>query len=279
MSTADVRDRLDRRPPARESVARSGKQDMTTAKPFIEIDDVHMRFGAKGSDSPLVLQSINLGVAQNEFVSIVGRSGCGKTTLLNIVAGLVGATSGQVRIDGKPVDGPGQGQGVVFQQHALFPWLTALGNVEFGCRDTALSKAQKRDMCMQLLELVGLDNAADKYPREMSGGMNQRIAIARALALDPEILLMDEPFGALDEMTRIELQDELLRIWEARKKTVIFVTHSINEALVLSDRTILLAPHPGRVQEEFNVDLPRPRKRTDPQFNAMYQEIWEGLST
>jgi len=253
--------------------------EMPSQGSFIEIDDIHMRFGAPSADLPLVLQSINLAIAQNEFVSIVGRSGCGKTTLLNIVAGLVGATSGEVRIDGKPVDGPGQGQGVVFQQHALFPWLTALGNVEFGCRDATLSKAQKRDMCMQLLELVGLDGSADQYPREMSGGMNQRIAIARALALDPEILLMDEAFGALDEMTRIELQDELLRIWEARKKTVIFVTHSINEALVLSDRIILLAPHPGRVQQEYKVNLPRPRKRTDPQFNAMYQEIWEGLST
>lgn len=252
---------------------------MSTQSAFIEIDDIHKRFGAQGSDSPLVLQSINLAIKQNEFVSIVGRSGCGKTTLLNIVAGLVEATSGEVRIDGKLVEGPGQGQGVVFQQHALFPWLTALGNVEFGFRDTAFTKAQKRDACMQLLELVGLDGSADKYPREMSGGMCQRIAIARALALDPEILLMDEPFGALDEMTRIELQEELLRIWEARKKTVIFVTHSINEALVLSDRIILLSPHPGRVKQEFTVDLPRPRRRTDPQFNTMYQEIWEGLST
>jgi ABC-type nitrate/sulfonate/bicarbonate transport system ATPase subunit len=251
---------------------------MTTPPPFIELRDIHMRFGRAADAGPTVLESINLAVAQNEFVSIVGRSGCGKTTLLNIVAGLVGATSGAVTIAGKRVDGPGQGQGVVFQQHALFPWLTALGNVEFGCRNDALTKAKKRDICTQLLELVGLAHAADKYPGELSGGMQQRVAIARALALDPEILLMDEPFGALDELTRIELQQELLRIWEARKKTVIFVTHSINEALILSDRIILLSPHPGRIQQEYKISLKRPRVRTDADFNALYQEIWEGLS-
>lgn len=238
-----------------------------------------MRFGAASDELPLVLDKINLSIAKNAFVSIVGRSGCGKTTLLNIAAGLIAASAGDVRIDGKQVDGPGQGQGVVFQQHALFPWLTAAGNVAFGCRKSQLARVDRNALVQQLLDLVGLGQASDKYPHELSGGMQQRVAIARALALDPEILLMDEPFGALDELTRIEMQQELLRIWEARKKTVIFVTHSINEALILSDRIILLAPHPGRVHKDLDVALPRPRVRTDPDFNAMYQEIWDGLSS
>ena len=244
----------------------------------IRFDHISMRFDTTDPGLPPVLDDIDLSIGRNAFVSIVGRSGCGKTTLLNIAAGLVKATSGQVLIDGQPVDGPGQGQGVVFQQHALFPWLTAAGNIEFGTRTRHLSREEKRSVVAQLLELVGLGHAAEKYPRELSGGMQQRVAIARALAMDPEILLMDEPFGALDELTRIELQQELLRIWEARRKTVMFVTHSINEALILSDRVILLAPHPGRIRMDVEVTLPRPRERTDPAFNRLYQEIWEGLA-
>ena len=252
---------------------------MTTLASFIEFRDIHMRFGAAADAPPLVLDGVDFSIAKNAFVSIVGRSGCGKTTLLNIAAGLVSATSGEVRIDGKRVNGPGQGQGVVFQQHALVPWLTAAGNIRFGCRDSRLPKKDREELVHQLLELVGLGDASDKYPRELSGGMQQRVAIARALALDPEILLMDEPFGSLDELTRIEMQQELLRIWEARKKTVVFVTHSINEALILSDRVILLSPHPGRVHKDLEISLSRPRVRTAPDFNAMYQEIWEGLSS
>ena len=226
-----------------------------------------------------VLHDIDLTIRENEFVSLVGRSGCGKTTLLNIIAGLERPTSGTVEIHGREVRGPGQGQGVVFQQHALFPWMTARRNVAFGFRKGSLSRSEKDDRALELLQLVGLRAAADKYPREMSGGMQQRVAIARALALDPEILLMDEPFGALDELTRIELQQELLRIWEARKKTVVFVTHSINEALVLSDRVVLLAPNPGRIERDIAVGLERPRPRTDPRFIALHEQIWAGLSS
>ncbi|MCL4154294.1 UNVERIFIED_CONTAM: hypothetical protein GTU68_060903 [Idotea baltica] len=222
---------------------------------YIEFRDIDKRFGVDGN-AFVVLEGINISIKRNEFVSIVGRSGCGKTTLLNIAAGLVAATSGETVIAGKKVEGPGQGQGVVFQQHALFPWLNAADNIEFGCR-----------------------SSTNSYPRELSGGMQQRIAIARALAMDPEILVMDEPFGALDELTRIELQDELLRIWDAKKKTVLFVTHSINEALVLSDRIIVLAPHPLGVHMDIEVTLPRPRDRTAPEFNALYRKIWEGLSS
>ena len=246
---------------------------------FIEIGGVHKAFPTRGGGTIPVLDDINLSIAENEFVSLVGRSGCGKTTLLNIIAGLEDATQGGVSISGKPVTGPGQGQGVVFQQHALFPWLTAIENVAFGFRKAGLSKQDRRERAFELLRLVGLEAAAAKYPREMSGGMQQRVSIARALALDPRILLMDEPFGALDELTRIELQQELLRIWEARRKTVVFVTHSINEALVLSDRVVLLAPHPGRVKRVFDVGLPRPRSRTATGFNVLYDEIWSELST
>ena len=248
------------------------------ADPAIEVRGVYKSFGGGESAAVTVLQDINLNVAENQFVSLVGRSGCGKTTLLNIIAGLEKPTQGSVRIAGRDVLGPGQGQGVVFQQHALFPWLVARDNVAFGFRGKMMSKAERREAAEDLLELVGLKEAASRYPREMSGGMQQRVAIARALALDPQILLMDEPFGALDELTRIELQQELLRIWEIRRKTVVFVTHSINEALILSDRVVLLAPHPGRIASDLKVELKRPRSRTDREFNQHYEDIWNGLA-
>ncbi len=249
------------------------------ADPAIEICGVRKSFAGNEKDAVTVLEDINLDVAENQFVSLVGRSGCGKTTLLNIIAGLEKPTSGSVKIAGQEVRGPGQGQGVVFQQHALFPWLVARDNVAFGFRKKAMSKAERREAAEDLLELVGLKEAAGRYPREMSGGMQQRVAIARALALDPQILLMDEPFGALDELTRIELQQELLRIWEVRRKTVVFVTHSINEALILSDRVVLLAPHPGRIATDLKVDLARPRNRTEREFNVLYEDIWNGLAS
>ncbi|GAB5377089.1 MAG: ABC transporter ATP-binding protein [Acuticoccus sp.] len=269
--------------PANSSAEPAAKAPAATAsapapRRAIEIEHVEKTFGARSGGAALtVLDDISLTIEENAFVSLVGRSGCGKTTLLNILAGLEAPTAGSVRIAGRPVAGPGQGQGVVFQQHALFPWLTALENVKFGGRKRPVPAAEKEAIARDLLALVGLEAAADKYPREMSGGMQQRVAIARALALDPDILLMDEPFGALDELTRIELQDELLRIWQARRKTVVFVTHSISEALILSDRIILLAPHPGRIARDVTVDLPRPRSRTDPRFAALYETIWDGL--
>jgi ABC-type nitrate/sulfonate/bicarbonate transport system ATPase subunit len=253
--------------------------DRSLASSFIGIDRVNKTFAQRGGGTISVLDNVSLSIAENEFVSLIGRSGCGKTTLLNIIAGLESATGGAVSIAGRPVTGPGQGQGVVFQQHALFPWLTARDNVAFGFRKAGLGKADRREQAMDLLKLVGLEHAAARYPREMSGGMQQRVSIARALALDPQILLMDEPFGALDELTRIELQQELLRIWEARRKTVVFVTHSISEALTLSDRIVLLAPNPGRIKRVYEVDVPRPRARTHPRLVALYEEIWGDLSS
>ncbi|MBN9066030.1 MAG: ABC transporter ATP-binding protein [Rhizobiales bacterium] len=251
----------------------------TITSPMIDIRNARKSFDVRGGGKTLVLDDISLSIAPNQFVSVVGRSGCGKTTLLNIIAGLDAASSGEVLIAGRRIVGPGQGQGVVFQQHALFPWLTAQENVAFGARSLPLTKSEKTKRACELLELVGLEASAGKYPREMSGGMQQRVAIARALALDPDILLMDEPFGALDELTRIEMQQELLRIWEARRKTVVFITHSISEALTLSDRVVLLAPHPGRIARDIVIDLPRPRLRTDQGFNALYEQIWSGLSS
>ena len=183
-----------------------------------------------------------------------------------------------MRVNGRPVTGPGGGKGMVFQQHALFPWLTALGNIEFGCKSRGVPRGERRAIAAQLIELVGLRGAEEKYPIELSGGMQQRVAIARALALDPEILLMDEPFGALDELTRIEMQDELLRVWSSRKKTVVFVTHSIWEALVLSDRVVVLGGRPGRIRLDLPVAVARPRERTDPRLIGLYGEIWARLS-
>ena len=241
----------------------------------IEIEALCKRFGA--GHEPLVLDRIDLAIRHNEFVALLGRSGCGKSTLLNLVAGLLEPSAGEVRVKGRRVAGPGEGKGMVFQQHALFPWLTAQGNVEFGCKSRGLPTAERRARALQLLELVGLRGFEDRYPAQLSGGMQQRVAIARALALDPDILLMDEPFGALDEFTRIEMQDELLRVWSSRRKTVLFVTHSIWEALVLADRVVVLASAPGRVAGIFDVDLPRPRQRTDPRLIALYDRIWEAL--
>jgi ABC-type nitrate/sulfonate/bicarbonate transport system ATPase subunit len=243
----------------------------------IEVVDVTKRFDADAAALPPVLDRIRLEVAENEFLVLLGRSGCGKTTLLNIIAGLERASSGTVRVDAAAVSRPGGGKGMVFQQGALFPWLTAQQNVEFAARNRGVPGAERRALAQELLALVGLAGAEAKYPFELSGGMQQRVAIARALALDPHILLMDEPFGALDELTRIEMQNELLRVWAARRKTVVFVTHSISEALVLGDRVVVLAPRPGRIVLERRIDLPRPRRRTDPALLAYYDEIWSAL--
>jgi ABC-type nitrate/sulfonate/bicarbonate transport system ATPase subunit len=238
---------------------------------------VTKRFDTDAPELPPVLERVDLDIAENEFVVLLGRSGCGKTTLLNIVAGLETATAGTVEVDGAPVTRPGGGKGVVFQQNALFPWLTARANVEFAAVNRGVAKAQARAQADELLRLVGLAGAEEKYPFELSGGMQQRVAIARALALDPAILLMDEPFGALDELTRIEMQEELLRVWSARRKTVIFVTHSIWEGLMLADRVVVMAPRPGRVVVDRPVALPRPRHRTDRTLIDAYEEIWEAL--
>jgi ABC-type nitrate/sulfonate/bicarbonate transport system ATPase subunit len=251
------------------------KADQTpdTAMPKIDIRGV----GKQYAGAPPTLSPIDLAIRENEFVALVGRSGCGKTTLLNMVAGLVEPSSGKILVDGIAVTGPGRGKGVVFQQHALFPWLTARKNIEFGARSRGLAPAECQGEATQLLDLIGLSAYGDRYPNQLSGGMQQRVAIARALALDPQILLMDEPFGALDEITRIEMQDELLRVWSTRRKTVIFVTHSLSEALYLADRVIVLGLGPGRIVAEYNIDKARPRSRIDRSILDLQDRIWEHL--
>lgn len=243
----------------------------------IEVRRMSKRFDTGSGDGALVLDSINLDIKANEFVTIVGRSGCGKTTLLNIIAGLLEQSQGEVFVNKTLVRGPGQGKGMVFQQHALFPWLTARENIAFGCSNQGMSKSERRRIVDELLTLVGLEGHSDLYPMQMSGGMQQRVAIARAMALDPQVLLMDEPFASLDEFTRMDMQGELLRIWATKKKTVVFVTHNIVEALVLSDRIIVLKPNPGRVAKDLHVKLERPRKRSDPRLLELYDEISEAL--
>ncbi|MDQ7859679.1 MAG: ABC transporter ATP-binding protein [Armatimonadota bacterium] len=243
------------------------------ATPKIVVNGVSRQFPAADPERGLALQDINLTIGANEFVSVVGRSGCGKTTLLNLIAGLLRPTEGEVCIDGRRVEGPGPDRGMVFQHSALFPWLTAIENVEFGPRNLGVPRDRRRALARELIDLVRLRGFEDKYPRELSGGMKQRVAIARALATDPEILLMDEPFGALDELTRAEMQEELLRIWGARRKTVVFVTHSIMEAIYLSDRVVVLSPHPGRVRREVPIPMPRPRQRSSTEFMAYYEDI------
>ncbi|WP_293427122.1 ABC transporter ATP-binding protein [Phreatobacter sp.] len=249
----------------------------TMGRAAIELSGVGKLFAADRAGSPPVLGSVDLTIGDNEFVVLLGRSGCGKTTLLNIVAGLEQATSGVARVAGRPVTGPGGGKGMVFQQNALFPWLTAARNVMFAAENRGVGRADAQALADDLLRLVGLEGVGDKYPAELSGGMQQRVAIARALALDPDILLMDEPFGALDELTRNEMQDELLRVWQARRKTVLFVTHSIWEALMLADRIVVLAPRPGRIVLERRIDEPRPRSRSSLSLVETHEAIWQAL--
>jgi NitT/TauT family transport system ATP-binding protein len=225
----------------------------------LAIENVSKSFrGASGS--VLALDRVSLNVAEAEFVCLVGASGCGKTTLLNIIAGLEKPDSGLVLADGKPVTGPGRERLVMFQEPALFPWLTVLGNVLFGLKlKPNLTSKDRRDVASYYLELVGLSRFERANIHELSGGMKQRVSLARALAPNPRVLLMDEPFAALDALTREQLYGDIQRIWKARRKTIVFVTHNVREAACLGDRVLLFAPHPGRIHEEFRVDLPRPR--------------------
>jgi len=231
----------------------------------------------KTGRSTMAVCKVNMNIQENEFVTIIGPSGCGKTTLLNMVAGFIEPTEGEIYIDGKRVQGPGGGKGMVFQQFALFPWASAVKNIEFGLKVKGMGKEERQKVARQLIELVNLQGFEDRYPYELSGGMQQRVAIARALAIDPAILLMDEPFGALDDQTRILMQNELLRIWSTAKKTVIFVTHSIPEAIALSDRIVVMRRNPGTIQEEFVLNLPRPRMRSSSEFVQLYMRLQNAI--
>lgn len=223
------------------------------------LDDVSKSFHTKRG-SVLALDRVSLNVLEGEFVCLVGPSGCGKSTLLNIIAGLETPDTGRVQADGKPVTGAGRDRMMMFQEAALFPWLDVLGNVMFGLRlKPGLNRRERRAVAEFYLQLVGLEKFMRANIHELSGGMKQRVALARALAPNPRVLLMDEPFAALDALTREQLYGDLQRIWQDRRKTIVFVTHNVREAACLGDRVVLFSPHPGRVQEQFVVDLPRPR--------------------
>ncbi|HEV2438685.1 MAG TPA: ABC transporter ATP-binding protein [bacterium] len=225
----------------------------------LSLRDISVAFRARGGREIAAIDRLSLDVADREIVSIVGPSGCGKSTLLRLVAGLVRPTTGEIRLDGRAVSVPGADRGMVFQSYTLFPWLTVQGNVEFGPRIRGLDAGYCRDVAARFIQMVGLIGFEHAYPKELSGGMMQRVAIARALANDPEVLLMDEPFGALDAQTRVFMQELLLDIWQKTPKTILFVTHDIDEALFLGDRVYVMTARPGRFREQVRLDLPRPR--------------------
>ncbi|QOY36338.1 ABC transporter ATP-binding protein [Anaerobacillus isosaccharinicus] len=245
----------------------------------VVIKDVEKTFYNKVEKTSFtVFNNINLTIKKGEFVSLLGPSGCGKSTLLNIVAGLDKASNGVVKIGTKEVSGPGSDRGVVFQEAALMPWLTVLENVTFGLKKQKISKEAAEKKALEYLKLVHLSKFVGSYPHELSGGMKQRVSIARALAMDPEILLMDEPFGALDEQTRSMLHKEVQFIWEQTGKTIIFVTHNIRESVLLSDRIVLMGTRPGGIIQEFPVNLPRPRKPSSPEFIKLEEDIMSLLA-
>lgn len=219
------------------------------------------------------LKDFTLSIDQGEFIAIVGPSGCGKSTLLDIISGLVKTESGSISIDGKVVNGPALDRGFVMQGYALFPWRTIRKNVEFGLELKKVPKKERNTISDEFIELVGLKGFEDRYPHELSGGMKQRVAIARSLAYDPEVLLMDEPFAAVDAQTRETLQDELMNIWDKTNKTIIFVTHSIEEAVLLADRVVVMTKNPGTIKKIVNIDLPRPRTNSDMRVSADYNWI------
>lgn len=242
----------------------------------IEISGVTQEFEKKDGKF-LALDTVNLNVEQNEFICVVGPSGCGKTTLLNIIAGLCKPTTGTVKVRGELVTGPGKGKGVVFQQYALYPWLTVEKNVEFGMRMKGVPKAERAEIVKKYIDLVGLSKFAKAYPKELSGGMKQRVAIARAYATAPEVLLMDEPFGALDAQTRAQLQENLLKTWERERKTCFFITHDVEEAVLLATKIIIMSAGPGHITEIVPVTLPYPRTqqtKLTPEFNELKNQIW-----
>lgn len=244
----------------------------------IRLESIRKTF-ALGRGTPFTaLNGLDLTVDRGTFVSLVGPSGCGKSTLLNLIAGFDFPDEGSVTVDGRPVSGPGPGRVVVFQEPALFPWLSLVDNVAFGLRQRKVPRDRRLARAREQLQAVHLGRFADRFPHELSGGMKQRAAIARALALDPDILLMDEPFGALDEQTKFVLQKDLEELWLRSGKTVVFVTHNIREALVLSDRVVVMGTLPGRIKREVTVSSPRPRNATDPDLVRLESIIMEDLA-
>lgn len=248
----------------------------------LEVKNLRKVYGAHDADIPGVeaLKNINLTVNKGEFISIIGPSGCGKSTLFGVIGGLSESTSGEVLIEGEKVKGPHPSIGVVFQEESAFPWLTSLENVEFGLKMAGVNKKERQAKAREMIELVGLSGFDNHYPGELSGGMRQRVAIARTLIMDPEIILMDEPFGALDEQTRVILGEELLRICERIGATILFITHSISESVMLSDRVYVMSGRPGTFKKIIDIDIPRPRSFSTistKRFGEITDEIWKEL--
>ncbi|MEY8000196.1 ABC transporter ATP-binding protein [Clostridium sp. Mt-5] len=272
-----------------KKVVEKSKQESVNIKDRqykIVIDNVRKSYNIKSQNRQkdeefLALDNFSLKVKKGEFITVVGPSGCGKSTFLDILAGLSRPTSGKVYIDGKLITGPALDRGIILQGYALFPWRTVEKNIEFGLEIKGMTKDLKQQISKKFIDLVGLNGFENRYPHELSGGMKQRVAIARALAYDPEVLLMDEPFAAVDAQTRESLQEELLNIWEKTNKTIVFITHSIEEAVFLADRVVVMSTNPGRIKEIINIKLPRPRInaqiRTSQEFNSNRNRIWELL--
>ncbi|MBO0992721.1 ABC transporter ATP-binding protein [Bacillus sp. SD088] len=231
-----------------------------------------------GAETTTTLRDINLTINSNEFICIIGPSGCGKSTLLEILGGLRTVSAGEVHFQGKPLEKPSKRIGVIFQDASLYPWRTIEQNVGIGLEMRGVKKKDRREAIHSYLDMVGLNGFATNYPHQLSGGMKQRAGIARALVNDPDVLLMDEPFGALDHLTRLSMQDDLLQIWSKEKKTVVFVTHDVAEAVFLADRVVLMSPRPGKVKEIFSIKQQRPRNRDDEQLLKLQSKIYESIN-
>ncbi|BCB89908.1 ABC transporter ATP-binding protein [Phytohabitans suffuscus] len=258
------------------------RQSVERQERIIEIRGVSKTFRGRHGDVH-ALRDVDLDIYANEFITVLGPSGCGKTTLLRLIAGLTKPDGGEVTLGGKRITGPGPDRSMVFQDFALMPWATVLTNVAFGLQVRGVAKSERQDRAMEYVRMVGLESFARSYPHELSGGMQQRVGIARALAVDPTVLLLDEPFSALDEQTRRLLQEQLLQMWEAQRKTVVFVTHSIEEAVLLGDRVVLMSARPGRVGRAVPVSLSRPRFESvdspegSEEFMAVTRDLWQSL--
>jgi NitT/TauT family transport system ATP-binding protein/sulfonate transport system ATP-binding protein len=252
--------------------------DKIKKEPLVVIDGV-TKFFSVGDDQIEALAPIDLTIYSGQFVCMIGASGCGKSTLLRIIAGFEEPTTGVVSVKGKIVTGPGSDRGMVFQDYALFPWMTVRENIEFGPKQKGLSKAEITTIADEYLKLVGLEKFASRYPNQLSGGMKQRVAIARVLANNANILLMDEPFGALDALTREQLQRELLQIWQRTGVTIVFVTHSVEEAVMLSDRILVMSAGPGRIDSDMDINLSRPREVSSPEFNIIRRDVAKQLTS
>jgi NitT/TauT family transport system ATP-binding protein len=244
----------------------------------LTIRGVTKRF-ALGDDEVVALAPVDLTITPGEFVCLIGASGCGKSTLLRIIAGFEEPTTGEASVNGKTITGPGRDRGMVFQDYALFPWMTVRENISFGPRQRQLPAGEVERTTDEFVKMVGLERFAERYPSQLSGGMKQRVAIARVLANNANILLMDEPFGALDALTREQLQNELLQIWSRTGVTTIFVTHSVEEAVLLADRVLVMSAGPGRIDSDFRIDLARPRDVSSPEFNTLRRDISRRLTS